>query len=282
MSVARGRHNHWWRRAAQATLDLLLLNGAIARLSYRCGLHGALSVTEHSVTLAGPRLARPLKIAFASDFHAGPSTDPAIFACLFAELERQAPDLLLLGGDFVNSRAGALAQLVDGIARCQAPLGKFAVLGNHDLWSDEDHLRRGLAGAGVQVLVNRNCALPAPFEALSVCGMDDPWTGQADGAATFAGAGPIRILLMHAPDGLLLLGAEKFDVGFAGHTHGGQVARRDGRPIVVPHGPLSRQYCYGHYALADKGSLVVSRGVGCSTLPLRINADPELVLCTLY
>ncbi|HSY28557.1 MAG TPA: metallophosphoesterase, partial [Burkholderiaceae bacterium] len=92
----------------------------------------------------------------------------------------------------------------------------------------------------------------------------------------------IRILLMHSPDGMLLLDGEKFDVGFAGHTHGGQIALDDGTPIIVPHGPLCRQYCYGRYDINNNSSLIVSRGVGCSTLPIRINADPELVICKIY
>ncbi len=86
---------------------------------------------------------------------------------------------------------------------------------------------------------------------------------------------------MHAPDGLLLLGRHKFDVAFAGHTHGGQVALKDGTPIVLPNGPLCRQYHYGRFEIEQNGSLVVSRGVGCSTLPVRLNADPELVIVSL-
>jgi uncharacterized protein len=282
MTAHRGRHNHLWRRLAQGALDVVLGGGVLARLSYRCGLHGRLGVTRVALALpAERRLPHPLTIAFASDFHAGLSTHPALFSSLFDALAQHAPDLLLLGGDFVSGKADHLLHLLAGFEGCNPRLGKYAVFGNHDLWVDDQQMTRALAGVGVQTLVNRNVALPAPFDAVSICGMDDPWTGDADGQLTFAGAQRTRILLMHAPDGLLLLGGEQFDVGFAGHTHGGQIAFPDGTPIIVPHGPLSRKYCYGSFEVENNGSMIVSRGVGCSSLPVRINAEPELVLCTL-
>ena len=85
---------------------------------------------------------------------------------------------------------------------------------------------------------------------------------------------------LHAPDGLLMLDGERYDVGFAGHTHGGQIALRDGTPLVMPTGPLSRPYHCGRFPVRGNGELIVSRGVGCSGVPVRINADPELVICT--
>jgi predicted MPP superfamily phosphohydrolase len=139
------------------------------------------------------------------------------------------------------------------------------------------HLER----AGVRVLVNSHAALPAPFDAVSICGIDDPWSGSPNAAAAFEGAGPVRIFLTHSPDGILLVGTHRFDVAFAGHTHGGQVAFKDGTPIVTAGGPLARSHSRGCFDVPGNGSLYVSRGVGCSNLPLRINADPELVLCTL-
>ena len=282
MNKFRGKYNHRWRRTGEALLNGMLAGGWVARASHACGLHGRLGVSEHHICMPlDKKLGAPLKIAFASDFHAGPSTHRAIFDSLGDAIARHRPDVLLLGGDFVSGHARNVGELIDVLARCHAPLGKFAVFGNHDLWTDEALLLRMLAGAGVSVLNNQNIALPAPFHTVSVCGMDDPWTGTPDIARTFKGAHASRILLMHAPDGLLLLNGASFDLGFAGHTHGGQIAWRDGRPLLVPHGPLCRQYCHGRYQIAGNGELIVSRGVGNSTLPVRIHADPELVICHL-
>jgi predicted MPP superfamily phosphohydrolase len=245
-------------------------------------LHGTLRVTTHQIQLANDApLPRPLVIAFASDFHSGPTTHPALFSAVVAEITRRQPDVLLLGGDYVSSKAEHVDSLCENLARCQPPLGKYAVLGNHDLWAEDATITRQLNSCGVEVLVNRNRPLPAPFECISVCGIDDPWTGRADTVAAFRDARPVRIFLSHSPDGLLLLGEQRFDLGFAGHTHGGQIALRDGTPIVSAGGPLARTYGRGRFEIDGHGPMIVSRGVGCSNVPLRINADPEVVICEL-
>lgn len=283
MKASRGRRNSRMRRFAMFTFDAVALRGAAARWSDLFGLHGRLSVSVHDLPLrGGGSLQRPLVLAFASDLHAGPTTHPAMFGRLVEELSRRRPDVLLLGGDYVSRKAEQVEVLADYLSQCNPPFGKYAVLGNHDLWADDARIVRRLEAAGVQVLVNRNRALAAPFECVSVCGIDDPWTGTADITGAFRDAGPIRIFLSHSPDGLLLLGEEKFDVGFAGHTHGGQVALPDGTPIIGAGGPLSRTYGRGRFEIAGNGPLIVSRGIGCSNLPVRINSDPELVICTLH
>jgi predicted MPP superfamily phosphohydrolase len=176
-----------------------LLRGWVAALSYRIGLHGKLGVTHHTLELPPERrLPKPLKIAFASDFHAGVTTDPAIFGDLFARLAIEQPDVLLLGGDYVTGPATHAEVLAKRLAQCQPPLGKFGVFGNHDLSTDDGLIAQLFEAVGVRMLVNRAQALPAPFENVSICGMDDPWAGEPDAAATFAGAGQVRILLMHA------------------------------------------------------------------------------------
>ncbi len=263
-------------------MDALLLDGRVAKWSYQYGLHGRLSISEYKTTVdAAKRLPRALKIACLTDFHAGPTTHTAIFEKAFAAIEAAKPDLLLLGGDFVSCKARYITQLTPFLASCSPPLGKFAVFGNHDLWTNDAYLSDRLAEADVQLLTNKNVTLPPPFDNVSICGIDDPWTGEANARQAFLGAGEIRILLMHAPDGLLLLGDEKFDIAFAGHTHGGQIALSNGRPIVLPHGPLARKYHFGFFDIAGNGTLIVSRGIGCSNVPVRINADPELVICNL-
>jgi predicted MPP superfamily phosphohydrolase len=86
---------------------------------------------------------------------------------------------------------------------------------------------------------------------------------------------------MHAPSGLLDLGEERFDLALCGHTHGGQLALPGGVPLIVPHGRLSRRYARGRFSIGKDRTLVVSVGVGCVVLPLRLFADPEIVVCNL-
>jgi predicted MPP superfamily phosphohydrolase len=265
-----------------AALDAALLRGFIARWTYRWGWHGKLQVTTHDIRLrAETPLHAPLSLAFASDFHAGASTHPEVFVSLARELLNHRPDVLLLGGDFVSRTAEYMAPLLDALSQYNPPLGKFAVLGNHDLWADDEAVSRQLNAVGVEVLVNRNMALAPPFDGVSICGIDDPWTGRADSAKTFEGSKAIRIWLTHSPDGLLLLEDQQYAIGFAGHTHGGQICLADGTPIMTAGGPLSRSHSRGRFDIPGNGPLIVSRGVGCSNLPIRINSDPELIICRL-
>jgi hypothetical protein len=270
------------RHLIERTLNAVLSNGMLADLSYRLGGTGTVRVTREVVDLGtARRLAQPLRIGFASDFHAGPTTPSAVFDDMLRCVREEAPDVLLLGGDYVSFCADNVARLATFLGGLRVPLGVYAVVGNHDIWNGRGVIEDTLRTAGVHVLVNRGLALPAPFGHVSVCGIDDPWLGRPSVRDAFAGAGDVRIYLMHSPDGLRHVGGERFDVGFAGHTHGGQIARPDGVPLFRPKGPFSRLYCYGRFDLPDNGPLFVSRGVGCSALPLRVNADPELLICTL-
>src|SRR5690606_16554741 len=192
-----------------------------------------------------------------------------------------APDALLLGGDFVCLRARHVDELAERLSGIEAPLGRYAVLGNHDLWTDYHHIERRLEAAGIELLTNRNARLPAPFDHVWLCGLDDHSHGSPDGVAALRGADGVRVVLMHAPSGLLDLDGARFDLALCGHTHGGQIALPGGRPIVVPEGALSRRFARGVHRLEVGGTIVVSRGVGCSTVPWRAHAHPDVVLCTL-
>lgn len=276
------KHQRPLRNAFERFLNAALLKGRVAGISYRLGGLGRVRVTRHDVDLGDARrLARPLRIGFASDFHAGPTTHPGVFDDLLAAIRAEAPDVLLLGGDYVCFDAENVSALAAFVAGARAPLGTYAVIGNHDIWNGRVVVEDALRAGGVDVLVNRSVALPPPFGGVSVCGIDDPWTGAPCADATFAGAGPVRIYLTHSPDGLYRLQGQRYDVAFAGHTHGGQIALRDGAPLFHPSGPSSREFCYGRYDLPGNGPLIVSCGVGCSGIPLRLNAHPELLVCTL-
>jgi predicted MPP superfamily phosphohydrolase len=258
------------------------LGGIAARWSFSCGLHGRFNVTRHEIPVPKEKgLPGPLVVAFASDLHAGPTTDPRMFEVLHTAIETEKPDVILLGGDYISFQARDVGAFTNVLARWQPPLGKYGVLGNHDLWTDDAYISERLTEAGARVLLNESATLPAPFDCVSICGIDDPWTGAADTARAFANTRPIRIFLTHSPDGLLLLNRQDFDVGFAGHTHGGQVALPGGIPILEAGGPLARKYNRGRFEVEPHGPLIVGLGVGCSNLPIRMNADPELILCTL-
>jgi predicted MPP superfamily phosphohydrolase len=189
-------------------------------------------------------------------------------------------DALLLGGDFVSLHARHIDTLAPLLGQIPAPLGRYAVLGNHDRWADAARIVRLLEAAGVQVLINRAQRLAAPFAQVAICGLDDADTGAPDAEQALAGADGVRIVLMHSPDGLRNLAQHRFDLALCGHTHGGQIALRSGRPLLLPGGPFCRRYPAGRFELGDAVSpqtLIVSRGVGYSTIPLRVHAPPDIL-----
>lgn len=271
-------------RSFEFLLESLLRPGNwAASFAYSLGLQGRVGATITTVHTAQPATGRPpLRVAFASDFHAGGMTDQRLLAdaCdLLAELE---PDLLLLGGDYVTARGADVHRLAPLLAEIQAPLGKFGILGNHDLHANPSVITGALEHAGVRILSNECAALPGAFADVSICGLDDPTRGRPRGDLAMDGSSGTRIVLMHSPDGLGAVADRAFNLALCGHTHGGQIRVPGYQPMFVPGGPLNRRYCGGTYELpCDAGPriLVVSRGVGCSGIPVRAFTPPEVHLC---
>ncbi|HEX2254520.1 MAG TPA: metallophosphoesterase [Thermoanaerobaculia bacterium] len=273
-SRRRARFEHWITR--------LYRGGWPARLARAVGLQRSLAVRWHRFELPDwPAGTPPLQVAFASDFHAGPTTADALLAEAAAALTDAEPDLLLLGGDFVSYQAAHVDRVAPLLGRVPARLGRYAVLGNHDLWADDRVIVAALEAAGIEVLVNRAVALPPPWDRVSLVGLDDFTTGEPDPQVAGVGAAPFRLVLMHDPSTLLALAERRFALAFAGHTHGGQICLPGGFPLLVPEGPLARRYVGGTYHVGGGRRLLVSRGVGCGELPVRLFAPSEVHLCHL-
>jgi predicted MPP superfamily phosphohydrolase len=283
----RARHLTPRKKLAEVWWDTLYAGAWPARLARPMGLQGRFGVATHEVALPGREPGRPpLRVAFASDFHAGPSTAPSLVADACRALADARPDLLLLGGDYVAFHARHVDALARQLARVPAPLGKLAVLGNHDLIGDDAYIVRRLAEAGVRTLVNERARLPAPHDDVWVCGLDDYGQGTPDADAAFADTDGVRLLLMHSPDGLAVAGAHRWAMGFCGHVHGGQFVLPGGRILVTHSTPYSKRYVRAGLVEVDAPGggtrpLLVSRGVGQGNLPLRRGADPQVHVVTL-
>jgi predicted MPP superfamily phosphohydrolase len=272
------------RHITEQTLIRFYGNGWMTTLADRLGWHQQIVIDTCDMMIGQPDLCRPpLRIAFASDFHAGPTTHPRVLLNAAQVLADARPDVLLLGGDFVSLEARYIEPLAQALGQVPAPYGRFAVLGNHDLWADDYPIRRALSRAGIQVLLNGHAQLPPPFDHIWVCGLDDPTSGMPNAEQTFAGADGVRVVLMHSPAGLEFLGQQRFDIALCGHNHGGQVALPNGRALFLPHGRLNRTYVAGHFQVgsAAQSRLIVSKGIGYGGVPIRLFAPPDVVICTL-
>jgi predicted MPP superfamily phosphohydrolase len=284
---ARDRRVERSRRTLEFAIDALIRPGSwAAKVAYEFGLQGRVRSRTHRFDVG--RLARDavrptLRIAFAADFHAGATTDERLLADACRALSAFAPDLVLLGGDFVSVRASYIDRLAPLLDAIPAPLGKLAVLGNHDLRADRGTLLRSLFDAGVRVLDNEPLRLPTPFDDVTICGVSDAARGNPRPDLAIDGTSGSRIVLMHSPEALRAIGDRPFDLALCGHTHGGQVALPWGTPIVMSGGDLNRRYASGLFTLDGENprKLLVTNGVGCSTAPVRLFAPPEVHLCLI-
>ncbi len=226
----------------------------------------------------------PLRVAFVADMH-GPHnwvSQPQ----LLANIASFRPHVLCVVGDAVDERGDE--HMVSLYTSIEAPLGKFATLGNweHEARCDLDLLRHEYERAGVRLLVNERVRLNHAGQPIDLVGLDDWRAGSPHYELVSelepGGADAPRALIMsHCPitfDRIAEI-APRPTVTLAGHTHGGQIAPF-GFALVTPDG--SGRYVSGWYDSPDGAHhMYVTRGLGNSGPPFRIGARPELALLTL-
>lgn len=250
---------------------------------------GMLRVRRYEITLANlPTGLDGFKIGHASDTHFGPYIGEAHIRRAFDLLNAEAPDLLVLTGDFVHRTPKAIPTGLGVLGHGKARLGSLAVLGNHDHWEGADACRQELEKQGIPLLENRRVFLtaerlhhePVPG-AVAICGVGDLWEGVVDPREALAGVPEAmpRILLSHNPDVAELILDARFDLQLSGHTHGGQVSLPLlGTPLVPS--AYGSKYA-GGLVQGPRWPVLVSRGVGMAVTPVRLNVPPEVSLIVL-
>ncbi len=262
-------------------LALLL---CIAAGVYGYGVYEARSLRVTSLHLATEKLppgAERLRIAFAADLHIGPQTGTAMLRNAVDAMLAQKPDLILLGGDLFDDAFQGTPADVRELRRLRAPLGVYAVLGNHDAFGGYVHAAAKLAGTGITLLSDQ----AADVGGICVIGLDDPDVAEqkgrarAEAAALLAASSCDRftVLLDHRP-GIHKDAVGLFDVQLSGHSHGGQI-------------PLLKAFVESHYgtptgfsAYRSPGGasvLFVTTGTGFSKLPIRLFVPPEIVVLNI-
>ncbi len=225
-----------------------------------------------------PKSAPPMRLVLLTDVHAAPLiTPPARLGRIVDQINRQHPDIVLIGGDFLGrdmSRNGdaAIAQALAPLRALRASRGVIAVMGNHDQGHEARAIRASLLRSGVTILDN-SAMREGP---LAIGGVNDAQTGRADLTATVAAMdrlGGTPVLLTHSPD-VFPRTPPRIGLVLAGHTHCGQISPPLIGPVVVP-SRYGRRYACG--VIANGGQrLVVSAGIGTTALPLRLNAPPDI------
>jgi len=197
----------------------------------------------------------------------------------------EQPDLILLGGDYmINDIWFGSPVAADSIGaelgQLRAPLGVFAVLGNHDWWNNGPKVRAAFEARGVTVLDDEVRRLHFGGKSFCLLGVRDETERlrSAQKELELALPGMPLLVLVHEPDIFPLLD-ERATLTLAGHTHGGQVdLPLIGRPIVPSR--FGSRYAAGHVVEGGR-HLFVTTGVGTSIIPVRFRVPPEIALLTL-
>ena len=269
-----------WRIAALAILALGILLAAKA-------WHDTMAdpaVRRTAVALNGlPAGSPPLTLALLSDIHvAGPDMPPERLARIVAKVNALKPDIVLIAGDLVSEKRTAThlytpQVVVAPLAALDAPLGVFAVPGNHAHWFDLPGLARELDAHGIELLVN-DAVQAGP---LVLGGLDDAYTGRADLPRTLAAMDRLsggRVIFGHSPDSFPQV-PRSVPLMLAGHTHCGQIAYPwGGAPAYLSE--YGDRYACGRVD-EDGKTIVVGAGLGTSLIPMRLFTRPEIWLIEL-
>ena len=271
-SFSGGRHP-FMRAAFEATEAIL------ARTLYRPLMRFSPPVVEH-ITVPVPGLLpalRGIRIAQLSDIHHSQIVPLSVIEQSVALTNSLAPDVAFLTGDFVANDVGYAAACARALSTLHAPLGLYAILGNHDYWTDPGEVTHQLQRHGIPVLDNVSVRLA---EGLWVAGIDDAWSGKPDLDQALEGvpAGATTILLAHEPDFADRAQGRGIALQLSGHSHGGQVRVPFTKRPVLPF--LSWKYYAG---LRKVGDLWVYTNPGLGTMqpPFIFRCRPVVALIEL-
>lgn len=231
-----------------------------------------------------------LRIVQLSDFHYDRYVDVGVINSAVRTANQLQPDLVVLTGDFVTQgpfsgqrdapaarNAEPCSQILAGL---RPRLGTFAVLGNHDYFTDPDLVAEILRGRGFHVLRNQSFPLEVDGARLWVAGVNDVVAGadDLDLALRDVPSSEAVVLLAHEPDLADWVPPNRVDLQLSGHSHGGQIVLPITGPPYLP--PLARKYPWGLRRLGPL-TLYTNRGIGTIILPVRFNCPPELTLFIL-
>lgn len=267
--------------------------------SYAFGVEPSrLVVTDYRFTPRQWPTGFQLKIAVLADIHAiNPWMTPARIEAIALATNRLQPDIVLLAGDYEPGMrrfgVGSYVPMQDcakALSVLRAPLGVYAVLGNHDVgYNDGDNVRQAFTAHGIKVMENRAQHIVKDGKPFWLLGLGDQFGGggrwnarlghdDLPGTLAQIGDDAPAILLAHEPD-IFVDVPDRVALTVCGHTHGGQIVLPGVGPLHVPSRYGSR-FAYGHI-IEDGRHMVVSGGLGMTGIPVRFGVPPEIVMITL-
>ena len=241
-------------------------------------------------TLVFPDLPLPLnglRIAHLSDVHAGIHMSEEKMQQIVAQTNALGADLIVQTGDMIDISQSFIPDYVRAFRDLHAPLGVVTVLGNHDRYTGQDAVIRGVRDAGQVFVKNGAHVIERGGAALALVGIDDPRNWRADDPQdddldealrlTPPAKDAFRILLAHRPGAFDGAAPRSIPLTLAGHIHGGQFYL----PVIGwSPGRLITKYVMGHFTQGTS-QLYVSRGIGVVGVPLRVFVPPEIGLFEL-
>jgi len=231
-----------------------------------------LQVRHEKVELATLHTGQRIRMVHVSDLHFGPTLGAPFSQKVVDRIREQNPDLVVCTGDFLDPGIAEPERITRMWRDLNPPLGKFAVLGNHEAISGVKESLKLLEAAGFTVLRG---TFEQPVPGLVLAGVDDPAVAMTGEKPAVSELDLMRslprpssvILLKHQPR---VESRGLFDLQLSGHTHGGQLF-----PFNAVVG-LVYKYFKGRYELPGGGTIIVSAGAGTWGPPLRLFVPPEI------
>jgi predicted MPP superfamily phosphohydrolase len=226
-----------------------------------------------------PRQLDGFRIVHLSDIHHSPFTSRQQIERAVVTASSLQPDIIALTGDYISHEREYAAPCAELLGRLRARHGVYAVLGNHDHWTDAALITDLFRAEGITVLINEGMRFEKNGAAFWLAGVDDAMVGLEDLSLALAGSSEdeMKLVLAHNPIILRRAARAGVDLVLSGHTHGGQVNLRGEKSVA----DRPRRRLLKGLAQLDDTQIYVTRGLGTVVLPVRIGCPPEVTLLEL-
>lgn len=247
------------------------------------GYGAAYAGRNHLVEELALPFGRRLRVVQLTDVHAGLFMTREMMRRYVEQVISLKPEIFVLTGDYISNSTVFFPGFVEEMARVRTTYGTLATLGNHEHWcGDIGYYRALFERNGIDLLQNEHRVFQTKEGAFAVAGIDDLRWGRPDLEAALKGLDPAAVptlLLSHRPEIFPEAAAHRIPLTLAGHYHGGQVKLSlPGGDFSLAH--LRTPYPEGLYRIGPF-RLYVSRGIGTTFTPVRLNAPPEVTLFNL-